>query len=149
MRAVVQRVSQARVTVDGEEIGAIGQGFLVLLGAEEGDDSKDVGYMARKILGLRVFPDEEGKMNRELAQAGGAVLAVSQFTLLGDCRKGKRPSFIKAARPERAKPLFEEFVHAIRAQGTRCETGRFQAMMEVELLNDGPVTLLLDSRKSF
>uniref|UniRef100_A0A7C4LN34 D-aminoacyl-tRNA deacylase n=1 Tax=Schlesneria paludicola TaxID=360056 RepID=A0A7C4LN34_9PLAN len=149
MRAVVQRVSRARVTVEGVVTGEIGTGLLVLLGVAEGDQAADVAYLADKLVGLRIFPDEEGKMNRSLAEIGGAMLVVSQFTLLGDCRKGRRPSFIAAARPEQAIPLYRAFVAAVQAQGIRVEEGRFQEHMEVELVNDGPVTLLVDSRKEF
>jgi D-tyrosyl-tRNA(Tyr) deacylase len=149
MRAVVQRVSRARVTVEGVVTGEIGTGLLVLLGVAEGDQATDVAYLADKLVGLRIFPDEEGKMNRSLAEIGGAMLVVSQFTLLGDCRKGRRPSFIAAARPEQAIPLYRAFVAAVQAQGIRVEEGRFQEHMEVELVNDGPVTLLVDSRKEF
>ena len=149
MRAVVQRVSRASVTVDGEVVGRIGRGFLVLLGVETDDVSSDAAMMAEKIAGLRVFEDAEGKMNLGLKEVDGAILVVSQFTLLGDCRKGKRPSFIRAARPEQAESLYREFVAAVAEQGIPVETGRFQTQMNVELVNDGPVTLLVDSRKVF
>ncbi len=149
MRAVVQRVSSARVTVGGEAVGEIGQGMCVLLGVAGDDTDADVAYMARKIVGLRMFEDDEGKMNRSLAETGGAMLVVSQFTLFGDCRKGRRPSFITAAPPELADALYQAFVEAVRGQGIRVETGRFQAMMDVALVNEGPVTLLVDSRKTF
>lgn len=149
MRAVVQRVSRARVTVNGEVTGEIGAGLLVLLGVAQRDTEADADYLVGKIAGLRVFEDEDGKMNRAVGEIGGAVLAVSQFTLYGDVRRGKRPSFDAAARPEQARSLYEYFVGKIRAQGLRCETGRFQAMMDVELVNDGPVTILLDSEKLF
>jgi D-aminoacyl-tRNA deacylase len=149
MRAVVQRVSRASVKVNGETTGKIGHGLLVLLGVAQDDAASDADYLASKIAGLRIFEDEEGKMNRSVVDAGGAVLAVSQFTLFGDARRGKRPSFDAAARPERAKELYEDFVQRVRALGLRCETGRFQEMMEVELVNEGPVTILLDSRKLF
>jgi len=149
MRAVVQRVSRAKVTVNGEVSGEIGRGLLVLLGVARRDSESDADYLADKIAGLRVFHDDEGKMNRNVAEAGGAVLAVSQFTLFGDVRRGKRPSFDGAARPEQAKALYEYFVERIRGCGLRCETGVFQAMMDVELVNDGPVTILLDSEKLF
>jgi D-aminoacyl-tRNA deacylase len=149
MRAVVQRVSSASVTVDGEVTGKIDRGFLVLLGVGEDDTDDDVVYLAGKIAGLRVFEDEAGKMNLTLADVGGAVLAVSQFTLFGDCRKGRRPSFIAAARPEKANSLYEAFMVEIRGQGIAVESGRFQAHMDVSLVNDGPVTLLIDSRKTF
>ena len=149
MRAVVQRVSRASVKVNGEFTGKIEVGLLALLGVAQEDAESDAGYLAEKVAGLRIFEDEEGKMNRSVLDVGGAVLAVSQFTLLGDVRKGKRPSFDAAARPQRAKELYEYFVDRIRALGLRCETGRFQEMMEVELVNQGPVTILLDSTKLF
>jgi|SRR5271166_5408245 len=149
MRAVVQRVSRARVTVHGEIAGEIGLGLLVLLGVGKDDAEADAIYLAGKIGGLRVFEDAEGKMNRSVEEAGGAVLAVSQFTLYGDVRRGKRPSFDAAAPPEKARHLYEFFVEQIRAAGLRCETGRFQEMMQVELVNEGPVTILLDSGKGF
>jgi D-tyrosyl-tRNA(Tyr) deacylase len=145
MRVVVQRVSRASVTVTGQVMGAIGRGFLVLLGVAEGDSADDADYLATKVAELRVFDDSEGKMNLSLADVGGSVLAISQFTLLGDCRKGRRPSFIKAARPEAAEPLFDRFLHAIRSRGIAVETGRFGAHMRIELVNDGPVTLVIDS----
>ena len=149
MRAVVQRVSRAEVTVDGELIGRIGHGFLVLLGVAASDLREDAIATATKIVGLRVFEDENGKMNRSLADVGGALLVVSQFTLLGDCRTGRRPSFVAAAPPELAQALYREFIAAVRGQGIAVETGRFQADMQVSLINDGPVTLLIDSRKLF
>ncbi len=149
MRAVVQRVSRASVTVGNEVTGAIDRGFLVLLGVSEDDTQDDVIYLAGKIAGLRVFEDDAGKMNRSLDDVGGKMLVVSQFTLLGDCRKGRRPSFIKAAAPEKADELYRSFVAEVRGQGIAVETGRFQKHMDVELVNDGPVTLLLDSRKQF
>ena len=149
MRAVVQRVSRASVKVNGEFTGKIAEGLLVLLGVAHDDTESDADYLAAKIAGLRIFEDEEGKMNRSVVDVGGAVLAVSQFTLFGDVRRGKRPSFDAAARPERAQSLYEYFVERIRTLGLRCETGRFQEMMEVELVNQGPVTILLDSRKLF
>lgn len=149
MRAVVQRVSRASVTVAGEVTGQIGRGFLVLLGVEEGDGQADAVYMAQKIAGLRVFEDADGKMNLGLTDVGGAMLVVSQFTLLGDCRKGRRPSFIQAARPELADELYRAFCAEVRGQGIDVQTGRFQQHMDVELVNDGPVTLLIDSRKQF
>jgi D-aminoacyl-tRNA deacylase len=149
MRAVVQRVSRAQVTVNGELTGEIGLGLLVLLGVGRDDSEADAAYLAEKIAGLRVFEDDQGKMNRSVRDVGGSVLAVSQFTLYGDVRHGKRPSFDAAAPPEKARQLYEFFVDQIRAAGSRCETGRFQEMMKVELVNDGPVTILLDSRKSF
>jgi D-tyrosyl-tRNA(Tyr) deacylase len=137
------------VTVEGEITGEIGKGLLVLLGVAHEDTEAAADYLADKIVGLRVFEDPDGKMNLGVADAGGAVLVVSQFTLYGDVRRGKRPSFDRAARPERANELYEYFVARIRAAGLRCETGRFQAMMDVELVNDGPVTILLDSEKAF
>jgi len=149
MRAVVQRVSHASVKVDGELTGEIAKGLLVLLGVAQDDSEADADYLAEKICGLRIFEDDAGKMNLNVAEVGGAVLAVSQFTLFGDVRRGKRPSFDAAARPEQAKALYEYFVERIRASGLRCETGRFQEMMEVELVNSGPVTILLDSKKMF
>lgn len=149
MRTVVQRVSRAKVTVAGEVTGKIGAGFLVLLGVAEGDTAADATALAEKIVGLRVFEDADGKMNLSLGETGGALLVVSQFTLLGDCRKGRRPSFIAAARPEIANELYEQFVAAVRQLGIPVGTGTFQAHMDVELVNDGPVTLLLDSRKAF
>ncbi len=149
MRAVVQRVSRAEVTVEGEVIGQIGLGFLVLLGVAADDQRQDAIATAAKIVGLRVFEDDEGKMNRSLSDVGGAVLAVSQFTLLGDCRTGRRPSFIAAAPPELADQLYQEFIAEVRGQGIPVQTGRFQADMQVSLVNDGPVTLLIDSRKLF
>ena len=149
MRAVIQRVVQASVAVDGGIIGEIGAGLVVLLAVSRNDKTPDADYLAEKIIGLRVFDDEQGKMNRSLAEAGGAMLVVSQFTLYGDVRKGKRPSFDMAAQPELAKQLYEYFVERVRASGIRCETGKFQAMMKVELVNDGPVTILVDSEKKF
>jgi D-aminoacyl-tRNA deacylase len=149
MRAVVQRVSRAKVTVNGEITGEIGLGLLVLLGVGRDDTEADAIYLSEKIAGLRVFEDAQGKMNRSLQDASGSVLAVSQFTLYGDVRRGKRPSFDAAAPPEKARQLYEFFVEQIRAAGLRCDTGRFQEMMEVELVNDGPVTILLDSAKAF
>ncbi len=149
MRAVVQRVSHAKVTVNDSTSGEIGLGLLVLLGVGHDDAETDATYLAEKITGLRIFEDENGKMNRSLHDVGGSVLAVSQFTLYGDVRRGKRPSFDAAAPPERARNLYEFFVDRIRAAGLRCETGRFQEMMRVELVNEGPVTILLDSRKVF
>jgi D-aminoacyl-tRNA deacylase len=149
MRAIVQRVSRAKVTVDGRVIGEIGLGLLVLLGVSHNDTTASADYMVSKVLGLRIFEDDAGKMNRSVVDVGGAVLAVSQFTLFGDVRRGKRPSFDQAARPEQAKELYEYFVASVRATGTRCETGIFQAMMEVELVNSGPVTIMIDSEKLF
>lgn len=149
MRAVVQRVSRAKVTVNGEITGAIGPGLVVLLGMGAADTRADADYLADKIAGLRIFEDAGGKMNLSVAEVEGAVLAVSQFTLYGDTRRGKRPSFDAAAPPAPARELYEYFVEKIRAAGLRCETGRFQEMMQVELVNEGPVTILLDSAKAF
>ncbi len=149
MRAVVQRVSRAKVMVANQVVGEIGAGLLVLLGVGQNDAEADADYLAGKIAGLRVFEDAEGKMNRAVGESGGAVLVVSQFTLYGDVRRGKRPSFDAAARPEQARRLYEYLVARIRHAGLRCETGRFQEMMQVELVNDGPVTILLDSQKAF
>jgi D-aminoacyl-tRNA deacylase len=149
MRAVVQRVSCAKVTVAGEITGEIGAGLLVLLGVGMEDALAEADYLADKILGLRIFEDDEGKMNRSVVDVNGSVLVVSQFTLYGDVRRGKRPSFEDAARPDKACRLYEYFVQRIRGTGTRCETGRFQEMMKVELVNEGPVTILLDSKKTF
>ena len=149
MRAVIQRVSQAKVTVASEVTGEIGIGLLVLLGVTSSDSETDADYLVDKIAGLRIFEDPDGKMNLSAVEVGGAILAVSQFTLYGDARKGRRPSFDAAARPEQARQLYEYFVGKIRAAGLQCETGRFQAEMKVELVNDGPVTILLDSKKLF
>jgi D-tyrosyl-tRNA(Tyr) deacylase len=149
MRAVVQRVSRAQVAVDGEIVGEVGPGLLVLLGVTHADTEPDADYLADKIVGLRVFEDENGKMNLDVASIGGGILVVSQFTLYGDVRRGKRPSFVAAAKPVRARQVYEYFVARIRAAGLPCQTGRFQEMMEVELVNDGPVTILLDSAKIF
>ena len=149
MRAVVQRVSSASVTVDGELVGEIGPGLLVLLGVAQADTDEDANYLAEKTVNLRIFEDDAGKMNRSLLEVGGRMLAVSQFTLLGDCRKGRRPSFIEAAPPEAGKRLYERFCDAVRQFGVAVETGRFQAMMDVALVNDGPVTVLVDSKKAF
>lgn len=149
MRCVVQRVTHASVTVEGETVGAIGPGFMVLVGVQEGDAETDAAYCAAKISGLRVFEDDEDKMNLSLADVGGQVLLVSQFTLMGDARHGRRPSFSGAARPEQAEPLFLRLVSLLEQTGLRVETGRFRTHMEVELVNDGPVTILLDSKKGF
>jgi D-tyrosyl-tRNA(Tyr) deacylase len=154
MRAVVQRVSRAKVTINDQTrndwtSGEIGLGLLVLLGVGHEDTEADATYLAEKIAGLRIFEDQDGKMNRSAQDVGGSVLVVSQFTLYGDVRRGKRPSFDAAATPEQARQLYEFFVECLRVAGLRCETGRFQEMMQVELVNDGPVTILLDSDKAF
>lgn len=149
MRAVVQRVSRAKVAISNRIAGEIGMGLLVLLGVGREDSEVDVNYLSEKIIGLRIFEDSDGKMNRSLLDAGGSVLVISQFTLFGDVRRGKRPSFDSAAAPENARRLYELFVEQIRAAGLRCETGRFQERMQVELVNEGPVTILLDSTKLF
>jgi D-aminoacyl-tRNA deacylase len=149
MRACVQRVSRASVTVDGQIVGQIGPGLLVLLGITGDDQPGDAAYLAEKTTGLRIFEDDDGKMNRSLLETGGGMLVVSQFTLLGDCRKGRRPSFIQAAAPELAERLYQQFVAAVQDRGVHVATGRFRAHMDVALVNDGPVTLLLDSRKLF
>jgi D-tyrosyl-tRNA(Tyr) deacylase len=149
MRAVVQRVSRAQVSVGKEIVGKVGPGLLVLLGVSKIDTKADAEYLAAKILGLRIFEDETGKMNLSLFETRGSVLAVSQFTLCGDSRKGRRPSFDEAAPPDVARGLYEYFVSKIREAGILCETGQFQAMMQVELVNDGPVTILLDSKREF
>ena len=149
MRAVIQRVKEASVSVETEEVGRIDQGILVLLGVGQDDGPGDAIYMAEKVVHLRIFADEQGKMNRSLLDVGGGLLAVSQFTLWGDCRKGRRPSFITAAEPTEAEELYEAFVQHAGSLGVTVATGRFQEMMEVSLVNDGPVTLLLDSKKEF
>jgi D-tyrosyl-tRNA(Tyr) deacylase len=149
MRAVVQRVSRARVSVDGQTSGEIGLGLLVLLGVGAGDARTDADYLAEKTIGLRIFEDSDGKMNLSVAEVNGALLVVSQFTLFGDARRGKRPSFEAAAPPVQARELYEYFVERVRGTGLRCETGRFQETMRVELVNEGPVTILLDSAKVF
>jgi D-tyrosyl-tRNA(Tyr) deacylase len=149
MRAVVQRVSRAQVTVNSELVGKIGPGLLILLGVGRDDTNADATYLVEKISGLRVFEDAHGKMNLNVQEIGGSILAVSQFTLYGDVRRGKRPSFDAAAPPEKARQLYEFFVEQVRAAGLRCETGRFQEMVQVELVNEGPVTILLDSGKGF
>jgi len=149
MRAVVQRVRRAQVVVAGEVTGQIDRGLLVLLGVSRKDTQADADYLADKIAGLRIFEDESGKMNLDVNAGRGAVLVVSQFTLYGDMRRGKRPSFDAAAPPEEARPLYEYLVERIRALGLVCQTGRFQQIMQVELVNDGPVTILLDSAKGF
>lgn len=149
MRAVVQRVSRAKVSVNGETVGEIATGILLFLGVSSDDSEKDADYLLEKTLNLRIFEDSADKMNLSLLDISGALLLVSQFTLYGDARKGRRPSFIKAAPPEQANSLYEYFVSAARKQIEKVETGTFQAMMDVELVNDGPVTILLDSKKSF
>jgi len=149
MRAVVQRVSRAKVTVDGIVVGEIGLGLLVLLGVGRNDINDDADYLADKIVGLRIFEDEAGKMNLAVGEVDGGVLVVSQFTLYGDVRRGKRPSFDDAAPPQQARELYEYFVDRIQKAGLLCATGRFQEMMDVELVNEGPVTILLDSKKTF
>jgi D-tyrosyl-tRNA(Tyr) deacylase len=149
MRAVIQRVSRAKVTVGGEIVGEIGNGILVLLGVAEDDSEKDAVYLLEKTLNLRIFEDADGKMNSSLLEIKGGLLVVSQFTLYGDVRRGRRPSFVRAAAPEKAKRLYEFFVEEAGKQIGRVATGRFQAMMNVELVNDGPVTILLDGEKLF
>jgi D-aminoacyl-tRNA deacylase len=146
MRAVIQRVKESSVTVNNQMIGRIGPGLLVLLGVSESDDSGDADFLSEKIPHLRIFEDEAGKMNRSLLETHGEMLVVSQFTLLGDCRKGRRPSYIQAAGPEKAEHLYEVFVDKVREKGVAVKTGRFRAMMDVALINDGPVTLILDSK---
>lgn len=149
MRAVVQRVKSSDVAVEGTITGSIGMGLTVLLGIEESDNGVDVAYMAEKITGLRIFEDEEGKMNLSVRDVGGEILAISQFTLFGDCRKGKRPSFIRAARPEQADTLYREFILACGKTGIRVAEGVFRAEMLVNIANDGPVTIIIDSKKEF
>lgn len=149
MRAVVQRVTQAKVTVEEEETGSIRQGLLVFLGVESADTEADVRYMANKITGLRIFEDGQGKMNLSVLDVGGEILAVSQFTLFGDCRHGMRPSFTQAARPEQAKELYDQFVSCCKERDIAVKEGIFQAEMMVSLVNDGPVTMLIDSKKVF
>jgi D-tyrosyl-tRNA(Tyr) deacylase len=146
MKAVIQRVKKSSVSIDNEIIGEIGMGVLVLLGVAQNDEMRDADFLANKIPGLRIFEDESGKMNRCLKEVGGQMLVVSQFTLLGDCRKGRRPSFIEAAAPDKARHLYEIFIDRVRQNEIRVETGKFQAMMDVFLINDGPVTLILESR---
>jgi D-tyrosyl-tRNA(Tyr) deacylase len=145
MKAVVQRVSQASVTVEGEIVGQIGPGLVILLGVAEGDAEREARWMADKLVGLRIFEDDDGKMNRSLLDTGGAMLVVSQFTLLGDCRKGKRPSFIGAAAPEIANELYERFVALVGEAGVATATGRFRTEMKVALVNEGPVTILVET----
>jgi len=149
VRAVIQRVSKASVTVDSQAVGAIEQGLMVLLGVARGDTAGDAAYLAEKTAGLRIFEDDDGKMNRSIEEIGGSILVVSQFTLLGDCRKGRRPGFSEAAAPQLADSLYEAYVDVLRDRGLTVATGVFQANMQVTLVNDGPVTLLLDSRKQF
>lgn len=145
MRVCLQRVSEASVQIDGEQVGAIGHGVLVLLGIGQQDTSHEVKQLVDKIVNLRIFADEQQKMNLSLLDVGGQMLVISQFTLWGDCRKGRRPSFVEAADPELAEPLYEEFVEEVRSRGVTAETGRFGAMMQVSLVNDGPVTLVIES----
>ncbi len=149
MRAVLQRVRRASVTVDGRVVGVVGHGLLVLLGVGRDDTDRDVDYVAGKIRDLRLFADADGRMNRSVAEVGGAVLMVSQFTLFGDCRRGRRPSYSGAAAPERARELYEALLERLRLHGLPVQAGEFQAMMDVELVNDGPVTVLLDSGRAF
>ena len=149
MRAVIQRVKSASVTVEGQVVSEIGNGLLVFLGVAQEDTPADVDYMASKIANLRIFEDDEGRMNLSILDIGGEALVVSQFTLYGDCRKGRRPSFIHAARPEKADPLYQAFMDEISQLGVPVKAGIFQAMMDVELINDGPVTMMLDSNKLF
>ena len=148
MKAVVQRVDEASVTVEGEIVGQIGVGLLILVGVGHDDEEKDAQWLAKKVSHLRIFEDEQGKMNISVKDKGGSILAVSQFTLYGDCQRGRRPSFASAARPEKAEPLFERFVDLVRAEGVECQTGRFQTHMDVRLHNDGPVTLWIDSEQN-
>lgn len=149
MRCVIQRVKEASVAIDGEVVGRCGKGYMVLIGVHVDDTEKDLQYMAAKVANLRVFEDENGKMNLALKDVGGEILAISQFTLYGDARSSRRPSFIEAARPEKAIPLYEGLVQAWRDQGIHVETGVFGADMQVSLINDGPVTILMDSTKAF
>jgi D-tyrosyl-tRNA(Tyr) deacylase len=149
VRAVIQRVSQASVVVAAQTVGAIAQGLMVLLGVAQKDTSKDATYLAEKTTSLRIFEDNNGKMNRSIEDIGGSILVVSQFTLLGDCRKGRRPGFTDAAPPELADALYQDYVDALRSRGITVATGVFRADMQVALINDGPVTIMLDSRKQF
>jgi D-tyrosyl-tRNA(Tyr) deacylase len=149
MRAVIQRVTSARVDVDDQPTGSIGSGLLVLLGVHKDDSRQDVTWLAEKIVNLRIFEDNAGKMNLSLLETGGSMLIVSQFTLLGDCRKGRRPSWSQAAPPHLANSLYQEFIATVTQHDVSCETGKFQAMMDVSLVNSGPVTMLLDSHKQF
>ncbi|MCI5209043.1 MAG: D-tyrosyl-tRNA(Tyr) deacylase [Candidatus Electrothrix sp. ATG2] len=149
MRAVIQRVTSAKVTVDDRQTGAIGEGLLVLLGVHKDDEQKDITWLADKIINLRIFEDKDGKMNHSLTDTGGSMLIVSQFTLLADCRKGRRPSWSEAAPPDKARQMYEEFIQVVADHGIPTATGEFQAMMEVSLVNSGPVTILLDSHKKF
>nr|WP_300092937.1 D-aminoacyl-tRNA deacylase [Sedimentibacter sp.] len=149
MRGVVQRVKRAKVSVDDKAIGQIDHGIMLLLGVEEDDEEKDLEYMCDKVVNLRIFEDEDGKMNKSVLDVCGSLLVVSQFTLLGDARKGRRPSFIQAARPEKAIPMYEKFIDNMIKSGLKTQTGEFGADMQVELVNDGPVTILLDSKKTF
>lgn len=146
MRVVLQRSGPASVKVDGKVTGSIEKGYVLLVGITHSDTESDVDYVAKKIAGLRLWEDEEGKMNRSIEEVGGAILSVSQFTLYGDVRKGRRPSFIEAARPEQAEPLWEHFNHCLQEEGLKVETGIFGAMMDVELVNDGPVTIIVESK---
>lgn len=149
MRCVIQRVTEASVAIDGEIVGRCGHGYMVLIGVHVDDTEKDLKYMAEKIPNLRIFEDENGKMNLSIRDVGGEILAVSQFTLYGDARSSRRPGFIEAARPDKANPMYEQLVESWRAQGIHVETGRFGADMKVSLVNDGPVTILMDSTKAF
>ncbi|MEE9520940.1 MAG: D-aminoacyl-tRNA deacylase [Dehalococcoidales bacterium] len=149
MKALLQRVTGASVSIGGEVVGRIGRGLVILVGVASGDTEKDVDYLAQKVVNLRIFPDDAGRFNLSALDIKGELLAVSQFTLLADTRKGRRPSFVEAAPPAQAEELFERFVEQIRATGLKVETGRFQQYMQVEIYNDGPVTILLDSREKF
>ena len=149
MKALLQRVTGASVSIGGEVVGRIGRGLVILVGVASGDTEKDIDYLAQKVVNLRIFPDDAGRFNRSALDIEGELLVVSQFTLLADTRKGRRPSFVEAAPPAQAEELFERFVEQIRATGLKVETGRFQQYMQVEIHNDGPVTILLDSREKF